>query len=421
MSAKSKRNDKSERLIVLTADIDNDLYRKTKISGPVMGRVQNLNAANQLALADPEETDANAIFQAVKLYDQLKEEGYLVSVATITGSETEGYGASAEISRQLDLVLRQNKADACIFVSDGASDDRILPIIQSRIKVNDVRLVKMKQAEKLENTYFVILEKLKEPHYARIIFGIPAMLLLLFSLSSLLGLGWQTPVVLIGVYLALKGFGIEDIIINSSKRVGFSIDSISFAFYLSSIIFLAASLLIAYENAVSAYQVPVYSNGSNYLLVYAYVFEGFMLLLPISLMLYLIGRIMDVKGGKYLFRSFKYGSYIGSVIVFWITIYSLTAWVLGQIYFSQFLAYTLASLIIGIAVSSAILVMKRSALRRQRLRGKQVINELGALIGKAGGTDVRKGVIEVDTAFGNSISYSMDRIIEITGGKIVVR
>lgn len=62
----------AERILVLNVDIDNDLYRKTKITGPVMGRIDNLRAASKLALADPQETDANAIFEAVRKYDELK-------------------------------------------------------------------------------------------------------------------------------------------------------------------------------------------------------------------------------------------------------------------------------------------------------------------------------------------------------------
>ena len=63
--------EKSERLLILVVDVDNDLYRKTRIGGPLIGRVQNLNGATQLSLADPEDTDANTMFQAVKIYDEL--------------------------------------------------------------------------------------------------------------------------------------------------------------------------------------------------------------------------------------------------------------------------------------------------------------------------------------------------------------
>lgn len=407
--------DKNERVLVLAIDIDNDLYRKTKISGPLVGRVQNLNGATQLALADPEDTDANAMFEAVKVYDELKEEGYSVSIATVTGSENEGYDADREIARQLELVLDQNKADGCILVSDGASDNRVLPIIQSRIKINSVKYVTVKQAETLENTYFTILEKLKEPHYARIVFGIPAVLILIFAISYFAGLGWELPAALIGLYLLIKGFGLEDALLGSFKGFGFSIDRMSFAFYLGAIVFLVASIAIGFGNYAS--QIGL---GSGTSLATTYGIEGFLLLLPVTLILYLIGRIIDVRSTRYLFRGFKYGTYIGSSVILWALLYSFVAWIIGQIYFSQFVNYTIIAIAIGIVVSLIASFMRVRVLRTKRLKGRLVVNELGALIGKVEKLDINKGRFIINTSFGNAISYNIDRIVEISD-KVVIK
>ena len=160
-------------------------------------------------VADPEDTDSNAMFQAVKMYDRLKEDGYTVNIAAITGAESEGYEADREIVRQLELVLDQYKADTCVFVTDGASDKRVLPIVQARIKVNSIQLVIVKQAENLENAYFTVLEKLKEPHYARIIFGIPAVLLILFAISYIVGTGWEAPAALVAFTCSSRDSGLR--------------------------------------------------------------------------------------------------------------------------------------------------------------------------------------------------------------------
>ncbi|MDE1825450.1 MAG: DUF373 family protein [Candidatus Micrarchaeota archaeon] len=412
---KSASKDKSERLLILAIDIDNDLYRKTKISGPVMGRVQNLSAATQLMLADPEDTDGNTMFKAVKLYDDMKEDGYSVNIATITGTETEGYDADREIARQIELVLSSYKVDACVFVTDGASDNRVLPLIESRIKINSVRIVTVKQSEQLESTYFTVLEKLKEPHYARIVFGIPAILLLLFAVSYALGLGWQLPVGLIGVYLVMKGFGLEDTILSSFRGFGFSIERISFVFYMSSLIFLVASLLIAYGNYTS--QIPL---GSGPVTVAAYGIEGFLTLLPVVLILYLLGRIFDAKNSKYLFRNFKYGTYIGSSIILWVLLYALVAWIIGQIYFGQLLEFAMAAIIIGIGISTMTNMLRLKALRTRRMKDKLVVNELGALIGKVSGVDMKRSSLVINTSFGNPIRYSVDRIVDVSS-KVVIK
>ncbi|MDE1827979.1 MAG: DUF373 family protein [Candidatus Micrarchaeota archaeon] len=412
---KASLRDKNERLLVLAIDIDNDLFRKTKISGPVLGRVQNLNAANQLMLADPEDTDGNTMFQAVKLYDDLKKDGYSVNLATITGTETEGYDADREISRQLELVLTNYKVDACVFVTDGASDNRVLPIIESRIKINSVKMVKIKQAEQLENTYFVILEKLKEPHYARIVFGIPALLLLLFATSLTLGLGWLLPIALIGIYLVMKGFGLEDMLINSFRGFGFSIERISFVFYLSSIIFFLANILIAFGNYTT--QVAL---GSDAITTAAYTVEGFLILFPVMLILYLLGRMFEAKNSRYIFRNFKYGTYVASAIILWVLSYAFVAWVIGQIYFGQLLGYAGVAIIIGIAMSLTTHFLRIKAIRTKRMKDKVVVNELGAMIGKVSGIDIKRGSLIINTSFGNPVRYSVDRIVDVSN-KVVIK
>ncbi len=415
MASKDKIVNKEERILVLVSDIDNDLYRKTGINGPLLGKVQVLNGATQLALADPEDTDSNAMFEAVRLYDELKGKGYSTNVAAITGAESEGYEADREIVRQLELVLAQYKADSCIFVTDGESDKRILPMVEARVKVNSIKLVIVKQAENLENTYFTVLEKLKEPHYSRIIFGIPAVLLLLFAISYIAGTGWELPVGLIGLYLFLKGFGLEDSLVESFRSFGFSIDRMSFVFYLASIIFIITSFFIGIGNYQE--QLSISNNQTN---AFVYGFEGFLILLPVVFILYLIGRLIDTKTSRHLFRGFRYLVYVGSSLIFWVLLYSFMAWLIGQIYFSQFVFFAIVAIFIGVLVSLIANYLKVRTIRSKKLKDKLVVNELGALIGKIAKIDAKKGRFIINTSFGNPVNYSIDRIVEISD-KIVIK
>ena len=378
--------------------------------------MQTFNGATQLALADPEDTDSNAMFQAVKMYDQLKEDGYTVNVAAITGAESEGYEADREIVRQLELVLEQYKADSCVFVTDGASDKRVLPIVQARIKVNSIQVVIVKQAENLENTYFTVLEKLKEPHYARIIFGIPAVLLILFAISYIAGTGWEAPAALVGLYLLIKGFGLESSLLESFRSFGFSIDRMSFVFYLASIVFIVAGFFIGLGN----YNAQIALNSSSGVLAAAYALQGFLLLLPVVLVLYLLGRIIDTRSTRYLFRGFRYGMYIGSSIILWVLLYSFMAWILGQIYFSSFIDLSIAAIVLGIGISFVASSLRSAVIKTKRLNGKLVVNELGALIGKVARIDLKRGRFIINTSFGNPVNYSIDRIVEISD-KVVVK
>ncbi len=413
--SKPKIKNKDSNILVLAIDIDNDLYRKTRISGPLMGRVQNLNGATQLALADPEDSDSNTMFYAVKLYDKLKEEGYSVEMATITGAETEGYEADKEAARQLELVLNKYKSEECIFITDGPSDERILPVIQSRIKISSVQVVKIKQAAGVENTYFTIVEKLKEPHFARTVFGLPAVILLLFAISYFIGAGWTLPVALIGVYLLSKGFGLEEELINSFKGLGFSIDRMSFVFYISAILFFITGLFIAANN----YAAKLMITG-NQVTAIAYMVEGFLTILPIILILYLIGRMIDVRDARYYFRTFRYAVFIGSAIILWTLLYSFTEWFIGQIYFSQLVDFIIIAILIGASVSGASRFMRRRVIRKKNLKGKIVVNDLGAMIGKIAGIDLKRGRMIINTGFGNPITYSVDKIIDLSD-KVIVK
>ena len=345
----------------------------------------------------------------------MRDEGYSVEVATVTGSEKEGYEADKEVARQLELVLNKYKSDECILVTDGPSDERVLPIIQSRVKISSVQQVIIKQAEGAENTYYAIMEKLKEPHFARTVFGLPALILILFAVSYFLGTGWILPVALIGIYLLAKGFGLEEALINSFKGLGFSIDRMSFVFYMSAILFAITGVFIAANN----YTTKLMITGNQAVSI-AYMVEGFLVVLPIILILYLIGRFIDVRDARYYFRTFKYAIFIGSAIILWTLLYSFTEWFMGQIYFSQLVDYIILAILIGVAVSGASRVMRRRLIRKKSLKGKIVVNDLGAMIGKIAGVDLKRGKMIINTGLGNPITYSVDKIIDLSD-KVIIK
>lgn len=405
----------AERILVLAVDSDNDLYRKTKVTGPVIGRVDNLKAAAKLALADPEDPDANAMFEAVKKYDELRSKGYSVNVATITGAEKEGYVADVELVRQIELVIERLKCDACVLVTDGSSDTRVLPLLKNRIKVNSIDIVRMKQAEGIENTYFTILEKLKEPHYSRIVFGIPALLLILFAVSYYFHFGWQLPVALIGVYLIVKGFGLEDALVSSFKGLGFSIERLSFVFYIGAIIFFVISIIIGY----AAYTAAASPNTTP-LVLFSQALEGFLTLFPVSLVLYLVGRVIDLDNKRQRYRAISQGTYVGYAIVALALLYLTSSWIVGQIYFWQFLVFSIVTLVAGYFISLFSIFLKRRAIRRAKIKDKRVVNDIGAYIGKITEVDPKRGLIFVKTDYGSVIKYDVDRITGVSD-RVIIR
>jgi len=161
--------------LVLCVDRDDDLGVKTGIKSPVIGRDANLQAASQLLLADPEEADANAMFAAVKLHDELvnvpakqkrlsgeDEPGDEVDVATVCGHPMVGRKSDLELSDQLDRVFAEVKPDSVLLVTDGAEDDHIRPLITSRVRVDGTTRVVVRQAQNLESFFYVVTKAIQD-------------------------------------------------------------------------------------------------------------------------------------------------------------------------------------------------------------------------------------------------------------------
>ena len=120
----------TERYLVLCVDRDDDLGRKTGISTPVVGREGVVSAATSLAIADPEEADANSIFAAVKKLDELNRMGLSCEVAVACGTPNGGFEADRKLRHEVEGVLGSGTYTGIVFVSDGGEDEQIMPVLQ---------------------------------------------------------------------------------------------------------------------------------------------------------------------------------------------------------------------------------------------------------------------------------------------------
>lgn len=207
------------RTLILCIDRDNDIGRKTKIETPLINRESNLQAAAELALADPEEADANAMFGAVNLYDRLSSDNPEVKyqVATIAGSSLGGPDADSKIVRELESLLDFSPVKDIIIVTDGYSDESIIPLVQSRIPITSIHHVVVKHSERLEETWAIFFRYLKmlvnDPQYSRLSLGVPGIMLMILGVllvfNQLENAGMALTFVL-GVVLLVKGFGWDE-------------------------------------------------------------------------------------------------------------------------------------------------------------------------------------------------------------------
>jgi putative membrane protein len=219
MAKEEPTKKEQKRILILCVDRDGDLGTKGEIKTPVVGRGENLNAAVALALRDPEEPDANAIFEAIRVYDRLQSEGKpeeVFEIATISGSELGGVGADRKIVAELSELLGSFPTNEVILVTDGYSDEAVLPLVESRVPVSSVRRIVVKHSESIEETAALFKRYLKmvmeDPRYSRIALGLPGLLFLIlgiFSILNLLYYYWIAFIFVLSAFMLVKGFGVD--------------------------------------------------------------------------------------------------------------------------------------------------------------------------------------------------------------------
>ena len=214
----------ANKLLVICIDRDDDLGRKTGISTPVVGRNACIEAAQRLALEDPEDADSNSIFFAVKTYEDLVSKGYKAQVITVTGVENRGVQADEKVASEIKSVLKKFSANGAVIVSDGEDDEMVIPVIQNVIPVISVQRVVMQVSRTIEHSYAVFGKFLKlvmyNPKYSKFFLGVPGILLLIGGIGAVTGYNAENFAVLVtilgGAFL-IRAFDIDKAWANWAK------------------------------------------------------------------------------------------------------------------------------------------------------------------------------------------------------------
>ena len=204
-------------LLVLCVDLDDDLGRKTDFQTPVVGRDNVEAAATALATVDPEDSDVNVMFEGVHLCDRIDDER--VEVAVVTGTESAGVAAARRVGEQVDTVLAGLSTDEdvqALVVTDGAQDESVIPVIRSRVPIDGVRRVVVRQAQDLESIYYTMKQVLNDPETRGTILVPLGILLLIYPVAiiadwlELPGAVFGVTSGLLGLYALFRGLGLEE-------------------------------------------------------------------------------------------------------------------------------------------------------------------------------------------------------------------
>jgi putative membrane protein len=244
------------KTIVLCVDRDNDLGVKAGAPGTIIGRSDVISVATKLALSDPEDSDINALFSAVSIYDELNAEGRDVEVVVLCGDVNIGRKADDAVVSRLNLVLDQINPESAVLVSDGAEDEFIYPIVASRIKVERVKRVIVKQTPDIEKVVHTLFQAMKEEKVQRRIYvplALAFIVLGVFYVTPYPGAGWGAIAIVLGMYFMVRAFNLENNVTSIWRDIKKSLQTsgVSMPFTAIALIFSLTGFIVLWGELAS--------------------------------------------------------------------------------------------------------------------------------------------------------------------------
>jgi len=259
-----------EKTVILVIDRDNDFGCKADVVTPCIGLEACEKAAVALATADPEDSDSNALFNAIKTYKSMlssRPAGSL-EIALICGDKDVGFMSDQALSEQLQDVIDTVQPKNAFLVTDGAEDEGFFRVIASRIKIIGTQKTIVKQIPSVEGTLAILSRYLKEPQ-KRIRFISPIAYILIAISLVYLFTNWvmfdnlrefilnSTTVFLIGVLgvmLLLYAYGFPEWVAGGLRSLKGSYgDAITIGAVVFSILFLILALILGVYSLDSVY------------------------------------------------------------------------------------------------------------------------------------------------------------------------
>ncbi len=175
---------------------------------PVVGRTAVESLVTTLGVDDPENSRVNCLLEGLRVAGDI--EDAVVAVVSVAG---ESVTSDREVARQVERLVADHDPDSAVVVVDSAEDERLVPIVESRVTVDAVDRVVVRQARDIESTYYLLKQFLADEQLRKsVLIPLGAALLafpvLLFVVETpTVAVGGITTA--IGLFLLYKGLGID--------------------------------------------------------------------------------------------------------------------------------------------------------------------------------------------------------------------
>lgn len=208
--------------LVLCVDRSNDIGSKTGVAMPVAGWEAVRSLVTDVGLADPEDASVNSLLEALRVARDLQDSGDEAIVAVVSGGTDSRVGADRAIAAQIDELIERYTPESAIVVVDSAEDERAVPIIESRVGVDSVDRVVVRQARDIESTYYLIKQFLGDEELRSTVMvplGVALIVLPALAIQFSTQVAMAGLATLLGTVLLYKGLSIDDRLEDTPERV----------------------------------------------------------------------------------------------------------------------------------------------------------------------------------------------------------
>ena len=201
--------------LVVCVDRADDIGRKTGLETPVVGWEAVRSLVTDVGLADPEDSSVNSLLETLRVARDLRDGDEEAVVAVVSGASDSVVGADRAVALQLDDLIAEYDLDRAVVVIDSAEDERLVPVVESRLNVDSVDRVVVRQARDIESTYYLLKQFLADEELRQTILvpvGLAFVAFPALALTYSPAVGAATITAVIGMFLLYKGFGIDDVL-----------------------------------------------------------------------------------------------------------------------------------------------------------------------------------------------------------------
>ena len=190
--------------------------------GPVVGWEAVQALVTDIGLEDPEDSRVNCLLETLHVARDLRDGGEKAVVAVVSGG-ADDINSDRAIARQTDELIAEYDLDAAVVVTNSAGDERLVPIIESRVRIDAVDRVVVRQSHDIQSTYYLLKQFLGDEELrGTVLVPIGAALLafpMLLLLADNVAVALSAIAGVIGLFLLYKGLGVDDFVSTLPIRI----------------------------------------------------------------------------------------------------------------------------------------------------------------------------------------------------------